>query len=442
MGRKLNYEYVKNFISQNNCELITDYYKNSQQKLEIKCSCGEIFFTSFSKFKFGKRKCNKCVKLARPTIEDVKKYIEENSDCILLSTEYKNNHTKLKLQCHCGSVFETTLLHFKNDNKKQCNACGLINCIDKNRKDHRTFVRELYDLVGCEYSVLTIYEKANKKVKVKHNKCGHIYEVKPNNFLSGFRCPRCFGRDKITFEEFLIKLDKKFHEEVILLSDYIDYNTKIKVKHIKCNYIWDVKPRDLLHNKYPCPKCATEIIAKNKSFKYEDVKKYIESEGYELLSSNYKNAYDKLIVKCKEGHIYSTIFRNFYYSKSRCPICNESKGERRIREFFVKNNINHQKEYIFDDLKGAKNAFLRFDFAVFSDKHKLLFLVEFDGLFHYEMMCFPKETKEKAIQKFKRQQYYDKLKDEYCEKRNIKLIRIPYWDFDNIEKILEKELNF
>ena len=31
-------------------------------------------------------------------------------------------------------------------------------------------------------------------------------------------------------------------------------------------------------------------------------------------------------------------------------------------------------------------------------------------------------------------------KTQYCNDNNIKLIRIPYWDFNNIEKILKKEL--
>ena len=37
-----------------------------------------------------------------------------------------------------------------------------------------------------------------------------------------------------------------------------------------------------------------------------------------------------------------------------------------------------------------------------------------------------------------KQQKYDKRKDEYAKKHGWKLIRIPYWEFDNIEKILEK----
>ena len=35
----------------------------------------------------------------------------------------------------------------------------------------------------------------------------------------------------------------------------------------------------------------------------------------------------------------------------------------------------------------------------------------------------------------------DTIKNDYCKKNNINLIRIPYWEFDNIEKILNRELN-
>lgn len=44
------------------------------------------------------------------------------------------------------------------------------------------------------------------------------------------------------------------------------------------------------------------------------------------------------------------------------------------------------------------------------------------------------------MENFKTVQYHDAIKNKYCEDNNIKLLRIPYWDFDNIEEILKKEL--
>ena len=34
----------------------------------------------------------------------------------------------------------------------------------------------------------------------------------------------------------------------------------------------------------------------------------------------------------------------------------------------------------------------------------------------------------------------DGIKNNYCKNNNIPLLRIPYWEFNNIEKILENTL--
>ena len=36
--------------------------------------------------------------------------------------------------------------------------------------------------------------------------------------------------------------------------------------------------------------------------------------------------------------------------------------------------------------------------------------------------------------------FTEERKTQYCKENNIKLIRIPYWEFDNIEEILNREL--
>lgn len=51
------------------------------------------------------------------TIDDVKKYVEEESSCTLLSTEYINDKTKLKFKCSCGKEFEKRFSHFKTSKK-------------------------------------------------------------------------------------------------------------------------------------------------------------------------------------------------------------------------------------------------------------------------------------------------------------------------------------
>lgn len=114
-----------------------------------------------------------------------------------------------------------------------------------------------------------------------------------------------------------------------------------------------------------------------------------------------------------------------------CPQCNESKGEQRIRKYLESNKIKFIKEFQFDDLIGTGNGFLRFDFAIF-DNNELISLIEYDGQFHFKKVH--KDDYHETIV------IHDQIKDEYCDDNNIPLLRIPYWEFDNIENILKNDL--
>ena len=140
--------------------------------------------------------------------------------------------------------------------------------------------------------------------------------------------------------------------------------------------------------------------------------------------------------KCKKcGHEWKAIISNRNgINKTGCPECNKSKGEKQLDYILTKYNIPHDSQYIFNDLKGVGGGLLKFDIPVFWDeeKTKLRMLIEYDGIFHYEKQ-YKNDGHETII-------IHDKLKNKYCKKHNIKLLRIPYWEFNNIEEILLKEL--
>ena len=66
--------------------------------------------------------------------------------------------------------------------------------------------------------------------------------------------------------------------------------------------------------------------------------------------------------------------------------------------------------------------------------------IEYDGEKHFRVVDFSNKNEELAKKQFKIIQENDRLKNEYAKKHNWKIIRIPYWDFDRIEEILDKEL--
>lgn len=132
------------------------------------------------------------------------------------------------------------------------------------------------------------------------------------------------------------------------------------------------------------------------------------------------------------GHKYKATPSKFS-NERRCPQCNESKGEQSIRWHLDNKDVIFEREYSFEGLVGVGGGLLRFDFAVFSDNNDLEFLIEYDGEFHFKK--FYEE------QNFEELQIHDERKNQYCKDNRIPLLRIPYWDFDNIEELLFEKLN-
>ena len=115
---------------------------------------------------------------------------------------------------------------------------------------------------------------------------------------------------------------------------------------------------------------------------------------------------------------------------SGCPNCNISKGENKIKRFLKKNEITFILQYRFDDCKG-KTRCLPFDYYL-PNKN---ILIEYDGIQHFK----PSE-KFGGVESFLLRQKYDEIKNLYAKKEGIKLIRIPYSEYDNINKILKEEI--
>ena len=82
-----------------------------------------------------------------------------------------------------------------------------------------------------------------------------------------------------------------------------------------------------------------------------------------------------------------------------------------------------QEEYIFPDLLSSSGRPRRFDFAVLDDNGEVDFLIEYQGIQHYQ----PK-SKFGGISGLRKQQYNDLMKREYCQKHGITLVAIPYTD--------------
>lgn len=100
-----------------------------------------------------------------------------------------------------------------------------------------------------------------------------------------------------------------------------------------------------------------------------------------------------------------------------------SRGEVKIFEILTEAGFDFQEEYSFPGLVSNTGRALRFDFAVFDDDGEIDFLIEYQGIQHYQ----PK-SKFGGFAGLRKQQFNDMRKREYCKKFNIPLVIIPYWD--------------
>ena len=100
-----------------------------------------------------------------------------------------------------------------------------------------------------------------------------------------------------------------------------------------------------------------------------------------------------------------------------------SRGEIKIQEILIKSGLEFAEEYSFPDLVSNTGRPLRFDFAVFDDEHNIDFLIEFQGIQHYEA-----KSKFGGYNGLRKQQYNDMRKRQYCKKHGFTLVVIPYWD--------------
>ena len=100
-----------------------------------------------------------------------------------------------------------------------------------------------------------------------------------------------------------------------------------------------------------------------------------------------------------------------------------SRGEIKICDILDDAGLPYQEEYIFKDLVSNTGRPLRFDFAVFDDNGDIDFLIEYQGIQHYEA-----KSKFGGYNGLRKQQYNDMKKREYCQKHGITLVAVPYYD--------------
>jgi len=342
---------------------------------------------------------------------------------------YVNSRTKVKIICKKHG-------EFKQLAASHLMGSGCPKCFKKERLDNVKFIFKSKKIHRDKYNYsLVNYVNSRTKVKIICPKHGEFEVLPRNHYNNGSKCPKCRNEDlsnRFSFntEEF-IKKAKKIHGNKYNYSlvEYVNANKKIK---IVCPQHGEFKQTPSNHmGGYGCFKCAKVKIGKLFSLTKEEFiekAKRIHGNRYKYFLVDYVNHGTKVKIVCSKHGIFEQA-PNSHLANQGCPICRESKGEKKIREYLVKKGISFKRQKKFDNCKNKLK--LPFDFYV---PNKNL-LIEYDGKQHFKPIKFFG-----GKNGFLERQQNDKIKNNFVKTSNFNLLRIPYYEYNNIETILNNNL--
>lgn len=281
-------------------------------------------------------------------------------------------------------------------------------------------------------NVLGHYYTAESKMVCQCKLDGFQWVVRAKNLIAGHGCKQCQKRKQHwrTPEEF-IKEMHQYYPDIEPLSQFSGNAGKVHFRCKVCGYEWDAVANGFMirHSK-GCPKClhrarVTENELRERITKMNTTILYLDS---------YTDMSHKARFMCKScNYVWSALPGNIL-SRGTCPHCKISLGEKTIENYLINHHITYLREYKFPECKNKRP--LPFDFYL--PDYNLC--IEYDGEQHFQPVTFHKYTLEQAERKLRYVQQNDTIKNEFCKTRDIKLLRIPYTEFKNIDDILHTNI--
>lgn len=433
MASKLTYEYIKDFFSKMGYILLSEQYISMDEKLIFKDSAGYMYKLSFTNFKNGNNKLQKFNTNNPYIINNLNVFLKEkNIDGVLVNSKYTGLNHNIIIKDK-NDYYMRTNLHSLFVNKKprifdarnEYTIENISKWLKKNRSD--------LILISDEY------KNFSSKLSFE-DEYGYKYEISLGNLLKIHTPDKFNSNNKHTIDNIKLwcKINNKSFE--VLDDKYINNTTnlKCKCKKEKCNEIFYIQWDSILSNS-SCSYCAGKQVGISNCIatKNPDIaKEFHPTKNGDLTPYNITCGSGKKVWwKCINGHEWKTTTAHRVEGTS-CPYCKLYKGEVKIRNFLEYNKLNFLVQKTFKNLNGLGGGLLSYDFYLPENN----FLIEYQGEQHYFPVDFTGKRKIIAEEQFKKQQEHDKRKREYAEKNKIKLLEIPYWDFDKIEEILEREL--
>jgi very-short-patch-repair endonuclease len=416
-------------------------YKKAIRKVKIICKEHGIFKQSPNSH-LGGNGCPTCAHLIGTSkrsltlsdfLEKAKTIHSDLYDYSLVDN-YKNYRTILNIICKEHGVFKQKASNHLTGNG--CQKCGRAVVEESKRLSQSDFLERSTNVHASRYDYsLVMYKNNSTKVKIICKEHG-IFKQTPNNHMSGAGCKKCAideaAKKRRKNNAFFIKKATLVHGNSYDYSLVKCDGTRNSVMIIcKTHGVFTQNVSGHLNGR-GCPKCGYENTRKSQLMSTEDfVKKAKKRYGnkYDYSLTQYTGYYKDISIICREHGLFRRKAGYHLIGDSACPKCNSSKGELRIEKYLKTTCLLFESQKRFDNCRNKKR--LPFDFYI--PAHNLL--IEYDGEQHF--IPVKMWGGEGGLE---RNQKRDAIKTRYAERHNIRLVRIPYTEYDRIEEILSEAL--
>lgn len=445
--RKYNFKDVVNSFNDSKYILISaeeDYINCGIPNLKYICPDHKdvgIQMISYAHFLEG-RGCPYCnkdknIKIHEETLNN--KYNEYQELCklhdfIFKGVVRKKGYIKIQFICPKHSeleIQEMTPYNMKRD-LKGCKYCS-------GKQLPEWYVLKKANEINPYIKLLEPYKNLTTRMQcicTKHNK---KTSKTMQEILKGQGCREC-GKEKLSEQHFydIEEIKDKinvFNPHVKLLN----YNGITEFADCYCekhDKYFKKYPKTMIDKKSGCSECYAENLRESQGMGIEEFKKRLKQIHPDVeVIGEYVNNNTATDLYCKKHNCYFSLTPSAMLSRWSC--CDKSRvtyKEENMCSLLESWGYRIIRQKIFEDCKDARD--LQYD-AYLVDFNVVL---EYDGEQHFRPVAFGKQSWEEAVEKYEYTVKHDKIKNEYCKKNHIPLIRVPYWEYENMDYYLFDKL--
>jgi len=345
----------------------------------------------------------------------------------VIPSEITSNKSKFMVSCNtCDYEWSPSL---------KCHINGRTGCPSCSGQAPWTYERFLlaaFNVHGYKYYYGLInpedIQGGTSRIKLWCGKCDYYWNPMIINHINNQTgCPSCSKNEPWTYIKFIKSVQtihsSKYDYKLVLPEDIKWSLSIINVICLTCKYQWATTIKNHINNKNNCPKCANHLSHTLETLVGKIIEIHRYNFDYSLIKQehikNNKSHVQLICNKCQK--CWSPTINSLIKSKTGCPRCKISKGERACLNYLLSNNIVFEEQFKLLEL-GMK----RFDFMI--EHSGLKYVIEFDGVQHFKFV----EYFHKLVNVFIERQEVDILKTITALKHGYNVIRIDYKQIDNI----------